>query len=400
MLRFAMLALPLVCVFTLELFSSEVISAEHRSLLQICVFPFVLLALSQVFRGLWRVPLAVFSLSFFFAGTGALYAYVYPLQLRSGGVVIARLEHDELENETRIFREAINRTLKRISAYRALNIPDSFADLKVAQEFMTQNSHLRMLVSGNKKWINVSTGVQSGKTLQDMGLRIMLPPLPELKLHTNVSYYGMSYDPVSATSSFLAAMIAAQLEFDKRFESNRYELALLQASRTEAFWTSFAHRAYPFWLLGNHYLERAVRARNVQKRSLVCAIKAYKEATRYLRRGDNPALEASIYNNLGLVHALRGYLVGKKKEIKKADKLMGLAAKTSGTNGKIPANFSAVSVALENLSLLAKNNLSGAKKKRKKLRHGKKKKNRPEVKKGKNKDAGAAKKKRRKRGLI
>ena len=346
--------MPITAVLLFHVFFSNTLLESNRTWMQILAYPFVILALNEILGSYFKLPASIYLFAGLLALLGVFYSYTYPLQAGAGGFVIARLEGDALQNETRIFRERINSTLGRTSHFRGLNIAENFSNGEQAKEFLVNNKNIRILISGNKRWISLFFPERAPRTLKESGLSLPIENIADMKIDYSVKSIGVSYEPSQPTVAFLANLAEGTLR-NGDSDNNLIELALLQAGSIEAFWTSFAHRAYPWWMLGNYYLETSLRDSGYSKTLLRCAGYAYGRAGGFLRKGDNPDLRASILNNLALVHTLKGYHLGKKRELHTAVKFFQQAVAANREKSRMPVSFSPALTALENLSQLSVN---------------------------------------------
>ena len=86
-----------------------------------------------------------------------------------------------------------------------------------------------------------------------------------------------------------------------------------------AFWTTYAHRAYPWFINGNRHLLDALDGDFNEPAELDCALIAYKRALSFLvNPSDNPELFGAIMNNTGIAFALQGYLEGDLESVQNA----------------------------------------------------------------------------------
>lgn len=371
--------LPLLAVSLLYMLGSNMLSDVNRTWLQILIYPLVLLSLAHVSAQSFRIPRIILFASAVFALTAVAYANMYPLKAHRGGLVVARLEGDELQNETRIFREKINQALDDTKSIRALSINEGFSKLEDAEEFIADNKKLKILITGDRRWINIFFPERAASSLRDLGLSLKLPVLANLKMHFAVRTLGLSLHPSHETSLFIANLSEGVINYKDRAKNNSFEISLLNATKIEAFWTSNSHKAYPAWFLANYYVEKSIEGAKLNRFILECAINSYKRGFSLLRKGDNPDLRASILNNLGVAYALRGYMTGNKKDVKVSRRYMEWAIRVYREKSKLQMNFSAAEVANDNLVnlLIAKPRFKQEKIKKKKGKKLKVKKEKP-----------------------
>lgn len=133
------LSLPVLILLSLYIFDSVMLAEVNRTWLQILIYPVILISLNCLTACGMKLPRYILILSASFALLGVGYSYMYPLRAKRGGLVVARLDGDELQNETRIFREKINQALNNNQTIRALSINDGFKNFDEADRFIAEN---------------------------------------------------------------------------------------------------------------------------------------------------------------------------------------------------------------------------------------------------------------------
>lgn len=350
--RLLILIAPLLIVLALYAVAPHLAANGNKSRLQLFVYPFVLVALGQYLIVNLRVPAALFVGAALCTASGIMYTTMHPFQGSRPGIVVARLHGDELQNETRIFREGLNKTLSQTSNYYATSIADSFEDYKAADAFLGEKGKLAMLISGDKRWLNVFFRHRAPLELKELNPGVNLQSIASMKLHYNVRAIGLSFQENQQTITFVANLIDGVSRRLDGSDLDKAELAFKSAAGQESRWTSFAHRAYPLWALGNMYLESAIRNGTFNKRELECAIRSYRSALEFLRTGDNLDLRASIFNNLAVAHVVRGYYAGKRKDLKTAKTLLMSVGGIYQEETRVPFDAAPALIALENLGYI------------------------------------------------
>ncbi len=296
---------------------------------QYLFFPFVCLALW--WGGLLRISAATLGLAmagylcgfagnFYYAGTP------------HNNVAIVRFQDDPLEVETHKFREALQKRFKVFSNLQAQRFPDDLTTLKDVEAAMqkirsgrafsfhagaTPVAELKAAIWGGLRRVYM---VFSGERVMTLAQATHLPEgmqLGRLELIASVPQVGLSFQPQQYTQEFAARTLAGTLpSVFQAPEQPSAEAHLLYAAGMIAGWTSFAHRAFPWWVLANRYLAEGLSGGDLSEGSIRCAHRAFEMAKKYLRRGDNPALEAAILNNQGVLLVSLGTLKKEKKFFK------------------------------------------------------------------------------------
>ncbi len=303
------------------------------SIAQLILFPFAVLLLWNLRIGSFRVPRTLLILAFGGATLGAISAYGPPREQR-GSFVVARFADDELETKSRIFREKIIESLlgSDVRVQRSYEAPASPAQ---AGELFRRDRSMRPLVWGSGGWLTIAF---------PEGLRTPASLVPVEEIHkfyglrpvTYVSMVGMSLKPEGDSARFLALLFRGLIEGESAGEAGRESLALwerrmsyLQESSDMGHaWTTFVHRAYPLWQIGNYHLAQAFRGPKVQAAELRCAIWAFRVARRYIRGPSNLELSAALLNNEALARMILAKNGGNRREGKQVRPLLTSAMRS------------------------------------------------------------------------
>jgi hypothetical protein len=233
--------------------------------------------------------------------------YLYPANLRRG-FLVAPFAGDDLQTRSRIFREALNEQLNAHSKIRAASYFAPLEKDRSARSIFTRTPSLQGLVWGNNRWLSISFPIIPPAPLAGSIVQHLPDRYRELLLVTTVPVLGLSREPEEQTRHFIATLFSGILPLYSQ-ESDPAERTILfenqwgflrDAAVVEAFWSSKAHQAYPWFLIGNRAVERAFQGPRFEPHYILCARSAYREASSLLRAGDNPELRAAIYNNWGV----------------------------------------------------------------------------------------------------
>jgi|GEM_PF-2268993 len=354
---------------------------------QVIAFPFVFLFVTRLCFVDLMVPRCLLALLAVCAALAVGFSYSHLVAGRRV-FLVARLQDDQYETESRIFREEINRYLKRrpgaaaaplsilgrgafagaaVSAkgvltsfpgkIRAVRFYGSFRSAEEVNGFLAKNPSVPAVLWGNNRWVNISMAPPMEDAFPGPDLRQWLHALG-LKVVPNIPVFGLSYQPRTETASFAAGLFKAlsaprwsELMADLVL-SAEHELDLREIGRAAAPWTTFEHRAYPYWLLGNLAMEASLRGQGYDAGEMNCALAAYNKAQSFLVRGGNPELLAAIFNNRGVAYYVQGVLENKKRVKKAALYEFKAAAKTLRLKNPFRIRYRAGKIAKSNLNKL------------------------------------------------
>jgi hypothetical protein len=361
------------------------------SLAQICVLPLAAILLWKVRVGKRYVPRVVVAVAMVGAVVGLSYGYTHAV-FSSKPVLLARFQDDPIEAKTRRFRKVLNRELLSESRMRVGRYHRSLNSHHELRSASGRGAEVYSVLWGNSGWIQLSLSEDFLEAHHPAEAPIWGDFLSEYGLVNHAPALGLTVNPEPATLRFLSAMLQAlqvspttsvPLSLKKRALRASF---LRSAAGMQSTWSSYAHRAYPLFLLANQHLREAFRQGGQDWGELQCAIEVYAVAEKYLANGDNPDLQAAVFNNKAVALLAMGLLRPKGNADKRAREYLRLAMRMSG----IPSPFGAVNiapnVAPENWRTLLEAN-PGRRRERRKFEAGKK---------GKKKRKGSGKKKKKK----
>ena len=315
---------------------------------QAFVFPFVLVLLAQVSVFSHRINFWVITGGAVLGLFSIAYSFTSPLHIGRGGALIARLSSDELQTETRIFRERINKFLSYSTHVTAHSFFEEFDSYSEVRDFIENHPRISLVTWGSTRWINIAFRTEEPVSLKELGLETGFSDASSLKIIKSIPVIGMSYEPTNDTASFIADILVGVSDGGRKFTKEDRQLALQHAATQRATWSSFAHRTYAFWLLGNLYLEEAFQNEEISRGSLNCALDSYKRGLQFLRKNDNPELEAALYNNYAIALFLQAMFEGDIKFKETAFKHFKMAVRTLGQKNLFSVPYVAGVVAHEN----------------------------------------------------
>lgn len=290
---------------------------------QIIIFPFVVLFLFNLKIYERRLPRSLLALALIVAMLSALVLYTYKTRDRLT-FFVASLVGDEYESASRIFRENITKQIPKQSGISLVRVYRAFKAEKEVVKDAKGDASARPYVWGDKRTIRVNFPGEKVFVPLKAGLNDWLDAM-QLKVIESVSGLSLAFEPQRETSLFLAEFFAGLLGKQER------EIFLRSSASLTALWRSYAHRAYPLWVLGNLHSFNGLGFGKYQSGELECAMQAYENSRGYLRTGQNDELYAASLNNEAVILLIRAQKEGKRQYrdlalrfLKKAKKSLNL----------------------------------------------------------------------------
>lgn len=282
-----------------------------------------------------------------------------------GGFLLARFHSDPNEYVSYQFRVEINQRINstrnlRWNSEKLTRYPKPIYSEQEAQKLLESDQSVNLVVWDRlnaalaKRWIWLSFPSRAHTTLGAVASGHLPAELLSLQIVESFPASGLSFEPAGESATFLGLLIRGLAGVAKGIPGTKHEealLALKQAMQLEALWTSYAHRTVAGFFLGNAHLKAAFAAQQTAIGELDCASSAYRQALGSIRDGDNPELEAAVYNNLGVALYLRAYLLSQNSEAKQATKAWRNAVKTLGQANPFSKPFIAARIAKANFQL-------------------------------------------------
>lgn len=251
------------------------------------------------------------------AAIGLNFAIVRPV---AASFVVARLEGDPEEYSTSSFRNLINRVLKDTPEVRAGRYFSDTASHAEAQLLFSKSSPLLGVLWGSRHWLSISfPGAPEIKSLAELGGQVSYAGINSLRLVTKVPWIGLSLAPPLDSARFIGQLFIGLHRLSEN--DPNASLDLVDAGRIVGNWSTQAHRAYPWFMIGNYYLLEAVRTPGLGTGDLACALRAYKMSRRYLKLEDNSSLAAALINNRAVALYISGMIDRKRATVQRSRQL-------------------------------------------------------------------------------
>jgi hypothetical protein len=277
---------------------------------QIAIFPLVVYLFGRLRIVSVRIPGWLILMSLLLGITGVAYSYYSPTHIGKSSILIARFENDNMQNVTRVFREAINNSLSAVGDLRSHSYYETINSSSSASQFLKEHPKIDLLVWGNQRWVNINIREEFSSTLKRYGFIQNFAGIESLRVVETVPTIGLSFKPRPATASFIAHLSLGIKAVNPKASDLERELALSYAASVPASWSSFIHRSFAWLKLGNLYLEKAIRQGN---KNFDCATNAFQKGLSYFHQKNNLDLAAALLNNLGVAQYTQSVLTGDPK---------------------------------------------------------------------------------------
>lgn len=326
--------------------------------LQYALFPALLLLILCVRIAKARVPRAVFMFALGGCLMSAAAAFAW-WPSSNWAVAAAVLQNDEFEVETFKLRERINSFLRHQGGARAVRFHREFSNAKEASDYLAENTTQRALLWGNRGWINISLPETEPLLLGGTRLGAQYEMLKSVKLVSSVPGVGLSIAPRNESAQFVAAIVLALSEGGASLgmpSERSPETVLRDAGNLFAPWSASAHRALPWWLLGNRLTLDFLNQSHYERATLLCAREAFLRALSFVRAKD--AVSADLYaaakNNLAVLALVESVVEGSTHPIHDARPLFREALVVRSSPNVYGLELRPVKVALDNLEYFKK----------------------------------------------
>ena len=261
----------------------------------------------------------------------------------SSNFLVARFEGDEFGSQSRIFRKEIEERSRDFGVTSIRPFFDTIESPGEAHAVLLQDSHSMGIVWGSPQWLTVTLAPETIETELAPRINPAFARFGAMRIIDEVPAYGLSFRPQRGSASFIGALLSPS------------EINLLFAGQMESGWRSNAHRAYPWWRLGNNYLIEALSDRTYQYGAMDCALRAYANSRQLLMPGDNDELLFAIANNSGIARFIQGTIERDKKARASGLKALRIARKGRSKRNSFGIVYKVPHVARENMGLIAKN---------------------------------------------
>jgi hypothetical protein len=276
--------------------------------------------------------------------------YYYPR--KDNQVLINRFREDELGSQTRKFVSRFPSSL-RLGQFEMTRLPFQVNSHKSSQKLLLAEPHVRALIAGSTKFLEVHFPPRPFVRLQDINVREVSGPVAQLRLIQSVPFIGVPLDKVGAGESFLSDLMRGYPRRDQLGLLEPIQVVdLTSAAERVAFWRTFSHRAYPYLLLGNHYFTEVLQKQQIEGVSRQCAYNAFKEALGLQHFHNNPSLYVAASNNFGVFLVYEGWQRQDKKLIQQGERLIRYAIPQGSRPGMIKLISSDIAKSLRKNSRL------------------------------------------------
>ena len=277
---------------------------------------------------------------------------------KDGPILVARFDKDPFNSQSYIFKNNLNEVLAQTSEIETKSLSRRFQTQEEAKEYLSAHKGIAALIWGSKRWLNVNFQREKAFELSQSNCSSLFDYFSGLKLINNVSWIGLSYEPLKGTTEFLGNLFAGQVPLEQYAIDSRsmrsifLKKHLIRAGTLWEQWTSPSHKGLPLMLLGNYLIVEALQHPQYEPEMFKKAIKHYSSALLYVKTEDNPQLHRAVYSNLGIATYIRSRLEKKSKGRKLAVKLLKKAVTLDTSKENEKDQEDVIRVAVENLELV------------------------------------------------
>jgi hypothetical protein len=301
--------------------------AFSRTELQLLLTPVIVLLFSRISIAGVRVPRSALVCTLVAAVCGAAVMSIGSM-LQDGRLVITSLSDDLLGSDAHVTRDQMQRLVAPEDKDLLVATPRKVESESDAERFLKSDSRAGGVVWGTKRWTYVSLRSYPPQSLAEiLGTAAVqassprLQKLAGLKIVRGIPLIGLSGVSGSGTFQFIGELAANWRDFPLSLSAEHADLPFESRIRAlggiKAPWTSPAHLALPAWMVGTYHAVQAMHGlynEDYQAGEFGCAKRSLQRALLYLRPGDNPALEAAILNNLGVVQIMEAEMSSQPKK--------------------------------------------------------------------------------------
>jgi hypothetical protein len=274
-----------------------------------------------------RIPTVVLGAACIGALVGAVFRFSN-VTLSRGAFLVAKLSDQDLQQETKIYRDKMRRVLGADNDALVGLHSKRITTMTEARWLLDRSPQLGGVVWGSMRWMTASlqtyaplsfSSFGSSSAAQDYLARYALP---DLLISRSISSVSLSHGDERASIAFLAG--TSKLWRDVPYavapghDRPEFDSMAVGLARMRARWTSHAHLAFPLWLAGTRHLVRALEQPELEFGELRCAIARLKQAIKQCRGRDNPHLEAAARSNYALALLMYADSSPKRERFRKA----------------------------------------------------------------------------------
>jgi hypothetical protein len=301
------------------------LDSTTRPIAQLLIVPILMV-------GLWRasilgvhVPRVVFALAFLGVSIGATLRFS-TMHLRDGAFVVATVSKQGLWQETKIYRDRLNRALGSEGRALAGLHRGTIESQGAAETLLAKRPTLGGVIWGAPRWMSISLRLTPAISLRHLSetsfARRWLESnhLQDFLVIRSVSSVGLSHGHQDATVHFIAHLIPLWNELYRYSVHNTmdpdFESRLTDLSRTQARWSTRSHIAFALWMLGTYHLIEAIGGDSMSGGDLARAAREFSDALKQFRPRDNLSLYSAILNNFALATLIQSDFSERRDELR------------------------------------------------------------------------------------
>lgn len=280
------------------------------------------------------------SVLFWIVITGLILSYVTldSLMVGSNNVLFTVLKGDDLATQSRIDREFLQSALDSIGDLHVSSIYSSVHSKKEALKLLNKYPGSKGIIWGSPYRIEVT--FQEFITAEEINTQIWLKELSGVKIISQISSYGVSYNPYHSTARIVAGSFSDRIS------------VLEAVSTIDERWPTRTHRGYIFFRMANQYFKEAIATHIYQPGAMDCAIQYFQTAFRMVKESENMELRRAISNNLSIALAIRGKIDNKSEDLKDSRFFILLAARQA--DNMVKPEIDSIRISIQNSNYIKK----------------------------------------------
>jgi len=312
----------LLLIGLFALFALVPLSAKAR--LQFAIAPLLVFFIYRLRLFEVRIPRSVLFATGLGITLGAVINF-YHVNLTSGAFLVSTVSDQDLQQETKIYRDRLRRSIQEGGDSLVGVYPVIIRDGVSARSAVEKNRALAGIIWGSSRWMSAALRHYEPLALSsfphDSIAQSVLAEhgLQELLIYRFVPAIGMSHGHERGTIHFLGEVIRSWRVVPEVLvigaDSGDFEGRLEALAKMQARWTSRSHLAFPLWLSATAHLIRATEGAALQEAELKCALTQFKEALGLFRTRDNPALQMAVRNNYAIALLVQTQIDKKPRKV-------------------------------------------------------------------------------------
>jgi hypothetical protein len=234
---------------------------------------------------------------------------------RDANILVQPLQGDSLWASTRRFSSRLE--VLRDESFSVSHLPWTVSNGEEATKIFETDVDVRAIIGGDSSYLTLYVPERTPLSLSEVSHDLSDSWIGQLRLVRDIRSLRVPLDTAGTSISFLTDLFRGLASHEGELTATKVTDLQSAASRV-AFWRTYSHRAYPYFLLGNYYTKQMVKLGAVGGADALCAKDAFGSALGVIFFRDNPELYAALTNNLAVMIAYQGGVKKNRKMVKRA----------------------------------------------------------------------------------